>query len=85
MPHSLASLRATPYKIPKGSVLIDLTCGHRAWYVRPLPAPGTDAFCRDCKAWRRRKRQSKTKRGGARCPAPSREEVPWGTARWIWT
>jgi hypothetical protein len=75
MSNSLASLRATPYKIPKGSILIDLSCGHRAIYVRPAPAPGTDAYCRDCGAWRRRKRESKTHAGGAECPAPLSEEV----------
>ena len=56
MTKSLASLREAPYKIPPGAVRIDLACGHSAWYLRPVPEPGTDAFCRECRDWRRRKR-----------------------------
>lgn len=58
MPKSLASLRVTPYKIPKGSILIHLSCGHPAWYVRPVPAVGADAYCRDCHDWRQRVRSN---------------------------
>lgn len=68
MPKSLASLRVEAYKIPKGSVRIMLTCGHPAWYLRPLPAEGADAYCRDCRAWRQRGGKSP---GGAKRPAPS--------------
>jgi hypothetical protein len=60
MPTSLRSLRLEAYKIPKGSVLITLSCGHPAWYLRPLPAPGTDAFCRVCRDWRQRTRTCKS-------------------------
>jgi hypothetical protein len=54
MPKSLARLRETPYKIPAGAVLIDLSCGHQAWYTRPLPVVASAAFCRSCQAWRTR-------------------------------
>ena len=63
---SLARLREQTYTIPKGSTEIALTCGHTAIYVRPAPAPGTDAFCRTCGMWRRRKRESKNTTGLAR-------------------
>lgn len=59
MPNSLRSLRQEAYKIPKGAVRVELTCGHFAWYLPPLPLPGTDAFCRDCRDWRRRRREPK--------------------------
>jgi hypothetical protein len=64
MVNTLASLRATPYKVPKGTAALTLTCGHTALYVRPLPAPDTDAFCRDCRTWRhvRRTRKPRTAR-----------------------
>lgn len=51
MPKSLASLRATAYKIPARSQAITLVCGHTAWYQRPVPGPGTEAFCRSCGSW----------------------------------
>lgn len=54
MPHSLRSLRAEPYKLPKGSIEITLSCGHTAWYVRPAPRQGEDAYCRACGEWRDR-------------------------------
>jgi hypothetical protein len=75
MPTTLARLRETAYKIPKGAVEIALTCGHTAWYTRPLPAEGTDAFCRECRTWRRRKRARKSTRpsgSGARSAPPTR-------------
>lgn len=68
MPKSLARLRETAYKIPTGTVPITLTCGHTALYVRPLPAPGTDAFCRECGTWRRRKRSDKSGASSSRRP-----------------
>lgn len=65
MPKSLASLRETAYKIPRGSVTIRLTCGHSAIFLPPVPQPGTDAFCRQCDSWRRRKREPRTTQGGS--------------------
>jgi hypothetical protein len=58
MPNSLARLRETAYKIPPGSVKVELTCGHQAWYVRPLPEKGALAYCRECRDWRHREGKS---------------------------
>lgn len=52
---TLASLREAEYSLPPGSKPIELTCGHIAFYVPPLPVRGEDAFCRECDAWSRRK------------------------------
>jgi hypothetical protein len=51
MSKTLASLRAEPYKLPRGSRQVRLTCGHSAWYVAPLPVVGEPAYCRTCDTW----------------------------------
>jgi hypothetical protein len=86
MPKSLASLRATAYKIPKGAVEIELTCGHTGWYVRPLPAVGSDAYCRECHDWRRRIGGSKVRSsgpGGSTPPGHPKGESIAGSRRSI--
>lgn len=63
---SLTRLREVGYKPPKGTKPVELTCGHTAFYLPPLPVPGSDAFCRECDAWRRRKRASRRRSPGGR-------------------
>lgn len=59
---SLARLRETAPKLPKGTKTVTLTCRHTALYSgTAVPRPGEWAFCRTCDTARRVRKPRKTR------------------------
>ena len=46
---SIKALSPDVYKLPAGTRVISLACGHEGLYVRPAPKQGEPAYCRECR------------------------------------
>lgn len=55
---SIREMAPDVYKLPKGTTLIRLACGHEGLYARPTPKPGESAYCRECREFTTRSKES---------------------------